>query len=220
MCFSATASFTVAGALAGIGAVSVSREKEPSHRMMAVVPLLFAAQQVAEGVVWLTLERPEHHLLHRLAVAAFLGFAQVVWPAWVPLMLRAVERNPRRRKWLGVLSGVGVAVSLGAAIILFRGRPEAYVAGHSVSYGYVLPGRAVVLGLYLPMYFIPSVLPFFVSTMSKAKLMGIVLIAALVASYLIKRQTFTSVWCFFAAILSVILVLGISADRRLTIKVA
>jgi hypothetical protein len=220
MCFSATASFGVASALAGIGLVAVTRDKEPSHRMLAAVPLLFAAQQVSEGVVWLTLERPEHHLVHRLAVAAFLGFANVVWPAWVPFSLRAVEANPRRRKWLDVLAGVGAVVSLGAAIILLRGRPEAYVDGHSISYGYALPGRAVVLGLYLPMYFIPSVVPFYVSTMPKARLMGTVLVAALVAAYVIKRQTFTSVWCFFAAILSVILVLGLSADRRPTIKIA
>jgi hypothetical protein len=99
-----------------------------------------------------------------------------------------------------------------------RGGPTAEVAGHSIAYSYKATGPARVLAFYLPMYVIAAVLPFFVSTMNKARIMGGVLAVALVATFIIKRQTLTSVWCFFAAILSVVIVLGISAQHRLTIK--
>jgi hypothetical protein len=71
-----------------------------------------------------------------------------------------------------------------------------------------------VLALYLPVYIASSVLPFFISSMEKAKLMGVVLVGALVATFIIKRETLTSTWCFFAAILSGIIVLSLAAEQR------
>jgi hypothetical protein len=43
---------------------------------------------------------------------------------------------------------------------------------------------------------------------------------ALAATFVIEREAMASVWCFFAAILSVIIVLGIGNDHRLAIKIA
>ena len=218
MCFSATGSFGVAAVIAGIGTVALVQEKASSHRLLALVPLLFAAQQVAEGVVWATLEQPGQAGLHLLAVAVFLGLALVVWPTWMPLALWIAETDPPRRKALAILTCIGVAVSLYAGFLLIRGRPTAHVAGHSIDYSYADIGPGRVLFLYLPMYVLAAVMPFFVSTMSKARLMGAVLAVSLLATFIIKRQALTSVWCFFAAILSLVIVLGISAHHRLTIQ--
>ncbi len=158
--------------------------------------------------------------LQELAVALFLGFALVGWPIWVPISLFVAERDPRRGRILAVLSAVGVIVSVYAAILLIRGQPAAHVAGHSIAYSYEERGPALVLALYLPGYVLPTVVPFFVSTISRAKLMGTVLVLSLLATFLIERQALTSVWCFFAAILSVLIVLSISRDHRLIIKPA
>jgi hypothetical protein len=206
--------------LAGIGTVALAQRKAPSHRMLASVPLLFAAQQVAEGVVWVTIDHPHLRWLHVLAVAAFLAFALVVWPTWVPLALWSAEASPRRRKTLSVLVWIGAGVALYTAVILIRGRPTAHVAGHSIAYSYAETGPALVLALYLPMYVLPAVVPFFASSLSKARVMGMVLAVALLATFVIKRQTLTSIWCFFAAILSLFIVVGISDEHRLAIKPA
>jgi hypothetical protein len=220
MCFSATGSFGAAPVLAGIGAVSMAKDKLPSHRLLALVPLLFAAQQVAEGVVWVTFDHPSWGWLRLLSVAIFLAFALVVWPTWVPLALWAAETNPRRRKVLSVLAWVGAGVSVYAGIHLTRGQPTAHVTGHSIAYSYAETGPALVLALYLPTYVIPAVVPFFVSTMRKAKIMGGALTASLLLTFIIERQALTSVWCFFAATLSIVIVLGISGQHRLTIEPA
>ena len=220
MCFSATGSFGVAAVLAGIGTVALAQPKAPSHRMLALVPLLFAAQQVAEGVVWVTIDHPHLRWLHVLAVAAFLAFALVVWPTWVPLALWSAEASPRRRRALSVLVWLGAGVAIYAAVILIRGPPTARVAGHSIAYSYAETGPALVLALYLPMYVLAAVVPFFVSSLSKARIMGIVLALALLATFIVERQTLTSVWCFFAAILSLCIVVGISDEHRLAIKPA
>jgi hypothetical protein len=220
MCFSATGSFGVATVIAGIGAVAVTQKKPPTHKMLALVPLLFASQQVAEGVVWMTIDHPDQAGLQSIAVALFLGFALVVWPMWVPISLLVAERNPRRRRALAVLSSMGVAVGVYAAVLLIRGRPSAHVAGHSIGYSYVERGPALVLALYLPGYVLPTVVPFFISTISRAKLMGTVLALSLLATFMIERQALTSVWCFFAAILSLLIVLSIGKDHRLIINPA
>ena len=220
MCFSATGSFGVAAVIAGIGAVALTQDKPPSHKMLAAVPLLFAAQQVAEGVVWMTIDHPADARAQGIAVALFLSFALVGWPIWVPISLYAAERNPRRRRVLAVLSWTGVAVGLYATVLLLRGQPTAHVAGHSIAYSYKERGPALVLALYLPGYVLPTVVPFFVSTISRAKIMGAVLVLSLLATFVIERQALTSVWCFFAAILSVLIVLSIGRDHRLIIKPA
>ena len=219
MCFSATGSFGVAAVIAGIGAVAVAQNKPRSHWMLAVVPLMFAAQQVTEGIVWLTIGDPRYQPANLAAVAMFLLFALVVWPLWVPLSLLKAERKPGRRRALAVLVCCGAAVAIYAAIDLLRGRPTAHVAGHSIAYSYGTHAPALVLALYLPAYVIPSVVPFFVSSVSKAKIMGVILALALAATILLQRQALASVWCFFAAILSVFIVLGIGKDHRLAIKI-
>jgi hypothetical protein len=214
MCFSASGSFGVAAVLAGVGAVSLARPRSPSHGMLAAVPLLFALQQATEGLVWVTIGHARGSGLHGLAVAAFLGFALVLWPVWIPLAFALPEANPSRRRLLSALTAIGAVVAVGATVMLLRVRPAAHVAGHNIAYSYASSSSAIVLALYLPMYVIPSVLPFFVSTVRWAKVMGVVLVVALLATFVIERRALTSVWCFFAAILSGFMVVGTARPRH------
>jgi hypothetical protein len=215
MCFSATGSFGVAAVLAGVGVVAATQKKADAHHILAATPLLFAVQQAAEGVVWWTIDDPDGSTLHLASVAVFLGFALVVYPTWSPLALFLPERDPRRRKVLGGLLAFGACVSIYAAALLIQQRPVARVANHSITYDYDKVGSALVLALYLPGYVIPTVVPFFVSTMKHAKLMGGVLVLGLCATFVIKRQALTSVWCFFAAVMSGVIVLSLAAEHRI-----
>jgi hypothetical protein len=220
MCFSATGSFGVAAVLAGVGVVSAAQKKADVHRVLAATPLLFAVQQVAEGMVWRTINDPDQATLHAVSVAVFLGLALVVYPTWSPLALFLAERNPRRRKLLGVLLAFGVCVSIYAGALLLQQRPVARIASHSITYDYDKVGNALVLALYLPGYVLPTVVPFFISTINKAKVMGSVLVFGLVATFIIKRQALTSVWCFFAAVMSGVIVLSIAAEHKIELIAA
>jgi hypothetical protein len=215
MCFSATGSFGVAAVLAGVGVVSVAQKKPDAHHILAATPLLFAVQQVAEGMVWRTINDPAQSTLNLVSIAVFLGFALVVYPIWSPLALFLPERNPRRLKILGALLAFGICVAIYAAVVLIQQRPVARIASHSITYDYDKVGSAVVLALYLPGYVLPTVVPFFVSTMKHAKVMGGVLVVGLCATFVIKRQALTSVWCFFAAVMSGVIVLSIAAEHKL-----
>jgi hypothetical protein len=205
MCFSATGSFTLATVLAAVGVASIARAPTPSHRMFAAVPLIFAAQQAMEGVVWVTVGDPAHGMLQRFAVMSFLGLALIVWPIWLPVALRRIEREPTRRRILAALAWFGVGVAVCAGVLLARWQPVAVVAHRSIRYDRAgttdVPRDLLVLLAYV----IPTIGPFFVSTVTLARLIGVALVLSLVAATIVERDAMTSVWCFFAAMLSVLL---------------
>ncbi len=201
MCFSAAASFSLSAVLAGIGAGAISRDESRSWRELTVIPLLFAAQQAVEGVVWLTIGRPDVVLLHRVSVNAFLGFALVVWPLWIPYSFRRAERQLERRRFLSGILGIGVAVSIGAIVLLEQWQPQALIVGHSISYrsAAITAARQLIV---LALYVVPTIGPFFLSTIPGARTIGVTLVVALMSTVLIQREALTSVWCFFAALIS------------------
>jgi len=215
MCFSATGSFAISGILTAVGAASVARNGSKAHRMFAAIPLIFAAQQAAEGTVWLTMNG-EHPALHMLAISVFLGVAFVIWPTWLPLSLRLSEQSPAQRRALGALFWAGCAVAVYAGLFMARFPPVAHIAGHSIRYDYVTSGNAGSHGFYLVAYALPTVVPFFVSTLRMARTIGIMLVVSLVASVVVQRDALTSVWCFFAAILSGLILVALEREQRST----
>ena len=214
MCFSATGSFAVSGILGVVGAASIARNSSAPHRMFAAIPFIFAAQQASEGIVWLTIAGPPDAALHRVAVATFLGLALVVWPMWLPLALRLVERNPARRRWLTALAWFGGLVAAGAWLLLTRWRPVAVVAGHSIRYDRAGSNDTARDLLLLLAYVIPTVVPFFVSTTKLARAIGATLVVSLAVAVVIQRDSLTSVWCFFAAILSGLMFVALGREQR------
>ena len=88
MCFSAPASFAVGAALvpAGVYCVRSAFKKSIRHLPLALTPLVFAAQQFAEGAVWVGVGREDPALV-RSASLVYLFFALSFWPAWIPLSL-------------------------------------------------------------------------------------------------------------------------------------
>jgi hypothetical protein len=149
-----------------------------------------------------------------VAVIAFLGVALVVWPVWVPVSLRRIERNAGRRRALTVLSWAGAAVSVSAAFLLAWWQPAAAIAGHSIRYSYGYAGNAgVARELFLLIaYLTPTIIPFFVSTATMAKAIGATLAVSLAAALLIEHDALTSVWCFFAAVLSSLILVAIRRE--------
>ena len=217
MCFSATGSFALSGLLTAAGAVSLGRSSMKPYRLLAAVPLIFAAQQAAEGIVWLTIDDASQAGLHRVAVTAFLGFALVVWPVWLPVSLRLIERSPSRCRALTALAWVGGLVAAISIVLLAGWRPAASIVGHSIHYDYggssELPRRVFVLLVYL----VPTIVPLFVSTATLARTIGVTLVVSWILTLIIERQALTSVWCFFAAILSGLVVIAVDRAHRSSI---
>jgi hypothetical protein len=215
MCYSATASFGLSGILIGVGTASIARNTSRPHRLFAGIPFVFAAQQAAEGIVWLTMGVPSHLALHRLAVSTFMTFALVVWPTWVPVSLQRMERNLARRRVLTTLCWFSAVVSALAALLLTRSQAVAHVVGHSISYSYPGTDSAALHFLMVLAYVVAVVVPLFVSTAAQARTLGVALVLSVVVTFVIQREALTSVWCFCAAILSGLIVLAVERENRM-----
>lgn len=200
MCFSATASFTVAGLTSVAGAACLWKTRRAAEVPLATFPLLFAAQQAIEGLVWVRIGAGE--LLQSGAlVTAFLFFAEVLWPLLVPAAVFAIEPDRRRRFLFGGLFVVAVAVS-GYLLYAMSVAPyDVVIQGGSLRYTHdfpALPGGKVL-------YAACTTLPLLLSSHPWVRLMGGVVMVGLLVSQWFFAQAFISVWCFFAAAASAIL---------------
>jgi peptidoglycan/LPS O-acetylase OafA/YrhL len=147
-------------------------------------------------------------------VIVFLGIALVVWPIWLPLSLRLAERRPAHRRVLAVFLFCGVVVAVSAAMLISRWQPVAMIGGHSIRYDRAGGGGGIRESFVLAGYIIPTILPLFVSTVELAPAIGVALAGSLALTAVIETNVFTSVWCFFAAILSGMVLLSVVREGR------
>lgn len=215
MCFSASASFTAAGVLGYIGFLTNAQIRDNKYRMLAAVPLLFAVQQIAEGVVWLTMGKAEYQQIYKGAIYTFLSFALIVWPLWIPLSFWIAERNQNRKKWLMVLSSIGLLISCYTAFILFKFPVKAEVFNCSIWYSIGI-ASFVHRTVDILIYTVATIVPFFISSLPYASFLGGAIAVSLFFTYIWMHTTLISVWCFFAALLSVFtyLILRVQSDSK------
>ena len=99
MCFSPTASFSAGAILLGFGALTLKSARRPRELPFAGIPLLFAIQQLSEGVIWLTF-RYEAPQLNAVMTHLYSFFSHVLWPIYVPVAVLLIEPPGRRRQVL------------------------------------------------------------------------------------------------------------------------
>ena len=127
--------------------------------------------------------------------------AEVLWPVWVPWSILLFDQSPGRRRPLQVLTGLGLLVSLYMGYYLAGYPVRAEIGSHHIRYVQYIPLAQISFsGIF---YFIPTVVPLLISNIKSMWIMGLSLLASYIVSHLFYTQYVTSVWCFFAAILSV-----------------
>ncbi len=208
MCFSATASLIAGAGLsaAGVTALAVTRERRAMP--FAAIPLLFGVQQAAEGAIWLAASGGDT-ALQGCASAAFLGFAEVLWPIYAPLAVLALEPAGWRRRAMWACFACGLLVAAAMLHGLVRDfTPGAPEGGHI---RYVLAywddfRNAGLLEALLALYVAATCFSLMLSRHGAIRLFGVVVTAALAVTAFAYETWLFSVWCFFAAVLSVIVV--------------
>jgi hypothetical protein len=198
MCFSASASFIAAGCLGAIGSTCM-RASTPSTRYFAAVPLLFAVQQLSEGVLWIALAN-NYTLLARSMPYVFLFFAFFLWPILLPYSLYEMETEPQRKHILAVLSGLGLFFgSTLYGYVLIGGVSATIVACHL----YYALDINYVTGLFCTcIYMVCTVGAGLVTSRRAIHVFAILVALSYAISHLFYYTHLVSVWCFFAAILS------------------
>ncbi|AEB85714.1 MULTISPECIES: DUF6629 family protein [Comamonadaceae] len=208
MCFSATASFTAGGVLLALGATTVPRAASRAELPYALIPVLFGLQQLLEGTLWLTF--PDRApTLNVWLTHAFSFFSHVLWPIYIPLAALALEPVRWRRRVLIAIALAGAVVGLYLLVMLVRLPITARVIGQHIFYDsphfYVLTTMAL--------YFAGTCASLMFSSHRRVVAFGIAAFGSAVAAYASYATWFISVWCFFAALLSVIVAWHFYAPR-------
>src|SRR3989344_1274579 len=199
MCFSATASFAAGAVLSATGAVTIKKARTKNEGPFAAIPLLFGIQQAVEGVVWLSFGYGTP-FFGQVATYAFVFFAYVLWPTFVPFSIRSIEKDPHRKQILSVFLGLGVGVSLYLLYFILSHPMTAHVVNKSIVYPLPAQYGAFTMGLYL----LATSVSFFFSSNKILNIFGTLVLLSFAAAYYFYTAAFASTWCFFAAILSAI----------------
>ena len=202
MCFSASASFTAGVALLAIGVVTVRRARRQVELPFALIPAFFGFQQLLEGGLWLSFA-DKAPLLNAVLTQLYSVFSQVFWPVYIPVAVLLIEPVCWRRRLIGVIALAGVVVALFLLRYLVRLPVVAQVSAHHIVYVFPHFHEVAATGLYL----LGACVSPLCSSHRSARLFGVAASLSLLATYLYYFTWFISVWCFFAALLSAIVLL-------------
>ena len=202
MCFSATASFSAGALLLGIGTLTLKLAKHPREWPFAAIPLLFAIQQLGEGVIWLTFSA-DVPLLNTVMTHVYSFFSHVLWPVYLPVAVLMIEPPGGRRQTLTVFAAAGAVLAAYLLYVLVAFPVVSRPTGQHVEYDSPHFFAAEVMTLYLVSTTVSPLL----STLRGVKVFGALALLSFGAAYYFYATWFISVWCFFAALLSAVICL-------------
>jgi hypothetical protein len=201
LCFSATANFVGSGLLGIIGLATIKEVKHRRELLFASLPCLFAVHQFTEGFVWLGLDNPERSALAHSAGAAYVLFAQGLLPVLLPLSVFLIEPTERRRRRMAGFLGLGALLALYILWGLIAYPLEVSAEARSIVYKNAISTTTPVAVLYV----IATCGALFFSGFRGLVLLGTANLTGLLVVMLVRRYAFTSIWCAYAAVVSIII---------------
>lgn len=215
MCFGPEASFAAAAAVGAVGVAGLTQVREPRQLVLASLPLALAAHQVAEGITWTTLTSTGEATCSGISVTAWAVFAWALVPLWVALGVVLVEPVERRRASMWWLVGAG---TLTAPVWLWQAvSPDVVARVRGMHLEYPLPEPNV--GWLIPIYLLVVLLPPLLSSHAWIRRLGVGGLVSAVIALLVSVLAWPSLWCFAAALLSLLIVAHLRSDAT-TLNVA
>lgn len=217
MCFSPSVSFGAGIVLSATGITSISRSQTLPQRVLSVIPLLFAVQQFSEGVVWLSMLYTAWAHWQVMATYIFLVFAQIVWPVYVPFSMLLFEHNKVRKKAIiaTLIAGVFLATYIGISLYLHT--PVAIASSHHIAYE--LNFSLAHQWYYGVLYFIPTIVSSLISSQKRLHWLGYLFLGSYLFTRLLFHYYVISVWCFFGAAISIIILwIVIQTNKESAVK--
>ena len=201
MCFSAAANFIGSAALGAIGVVTLKKVKHRRELLFASLPTLFAVHQFIEGFVWLGLDGKLSPAVTHDMGAAFMLYAQGLLPFLLPLSVLLFEADAKSRKSMLPFLAIGTGTALYILWALTAFPTQVYVKENSIVYINQATNNTAVAILYV----IATCGSLFFSKVRAMVAFGAANLTILLIVMAFKRYAFTSLWCAYAAIASVII---------------
>ena len=206
VCFSAEVDLVAGVAVVGVGIGALRQVSVPRQKWLASIPLVLGTHQLIEAVVWWGLEGRFSEAVWRFATWWYLTIAFGLLPILVPVAVGALEPVSNRRR-VSLFVAVGAAVSIVLMYAVVRGPVEASIEGHHISYAVDLwRGELVVL-----LYVVATCGSLLVSKHRHVRWFGIANLVVVAVLAWVDRNAFISLWCAWAAVTSVAIVLHLGA---------
>lgn len=201
MCFSATANFVGSGVLGAVGVATFTKVKHKRELLFAALPTLFAIHQFIEGFVWLGLDGILSPVVAHNMGAAFVLYAQGLLPFLLPLSVLLFEPDVKSRRRMVPFLAIGTGTTLYILWALVAYPLEIFVRGNSIVYINQGTNNTALAVLYV----IATCGSLFFSKVRDMVIFGAANLAILLTVMAVKRYAFTSLWCAYAALASVII---------------
>jgi len=198
VCFSPEVDLAAGLVIGAVGLDALRHVRRPSERMLAAVPLVFAAHQLIEAFVWWGLQGKVPDALGHGAEFLYLVIAFGVLPILVPVAVGALDEIPHGlRTRVFVTVGVVVAADLTYAVV--RGPIDATIDGRSINYQVDLwHGGTLVL-----LYVLATCGSLLASEHRYVRVWGALNLVAVVVLAWVNQNGFISLWCVWAALTSI-----------------
>ena len=201
VCFSAAANFTGSAVLGAIGVVTFTKVKHRRELLFASLPTLFAIHQFIEGFVWLGLDGVLSPAVTHNMGAAFMLYAQGLLPFLMPLSVLLFEPDMKSRRRMLPFLVVGALTTLYMLWALAAYPTQIYVRGNSIVYMNAATNFTTVAVFYV----IATCGSLLFSKVKDMVIFGVANVTILLVVMAVKRYAFTSLWCAYAAVASVII---------------
>jgi hypothetical protein len=201
MCFSATANFVGSAVLGAVGIATLTKVKHRRELLFASLPTLFAAHQFIEGFVWLGLDGILPPSVTHNMGAAFVLYAQGLLPFLLPLSVLLFEPDVRSRRRMLLFAMLGLLTTLYMLWGLTADPLRVYVEHNSIVYINDATNNTLLAVLYV----ICTCGSLFFSRIRMMVAFGAANLVILLITMAVRRYAFTSVWCAYAAVASIII---------------
>ena len=212
MCFSAEASFTGGVIISAIGVVVITKVHKPSQLLFGCIPIFFGIQQFTEGMLWISIPNPDYNNIRIFSTYLFLFMADVLWPVLIPISILLMEENKRKKKIIRYLFFIGLIVSLYYSYCLVFLNVTPQIMGYHIKYNSDF-SKLIAIPAFI-LYLLATIPPLFISSIKRMHVFGMFMLLSCVVTAIFFTQYLTSVWCFFAALISGVIYWILNDSRK------
>jgi uncharacterized protein DUF6629 len=210
MCFSPQADFGAAAVVGVIGVATLRRVRTRRELLIGALPALFAVHQFVEGFVWLGLQGKVSSGLADAARDGYVIFAYAVLPVIVPLGFWLLEPVGHHRRWLHPFVALGLATGAFLLWEVTQYPIQVTALPHCISYATHTPNDDLVGVAYV----VATCGPALISSRMYLRWFGAVNLVSVAVALTARDVDFASVWCFYAALASLLILEHFRRERR------
>ncbi len=210
MCFSVEADLVAGVALLPVAALSLREVRHVRELPFATLPLLFALHQLTESLVWAGLSGDVTQQTQHVATMVYVLFALPALPTLLPIAVLMLEpQGARLRVVPFVAVGAIVTAYLGYAVIAH----PVHVVQHPHALEYQVPLTQGTVWVVL--YVVAVIGAPLISGYPSIVMFGALNLVGLTVAAVLYQEAFTSLWCVYAALISLLVLVHMVRRRRL-----